>query len=395
MASPSSSFARPAWLLLLGAGLTLPACGGSDPATTSSGAGGGESSGASSVESAGDAGATATTSGSTGSGLGAPPTAPDIAADTDPLTGDVSMLDESVREKILEARGVVELDTGDPLRWRDLGHVYAANVIPSLAVQCYERAIELDGQDARIWYQMALAQHAAGNVSDAMAAAESAIELDGNQSPYHWRRGFWLFDEGLVSEAEAAFQRARQIDATDAAAVVGLARVQLENDQLDEAIEGLSSILASSSDMPFAPYVRRTLATAYRRNGQEERAGALESLGTEGEPMWFDPASIEIARYSAQTIFHLAAEAVFLANSKQFDQAIEKMRLVVADDPTETARRNQLARFMDLAGRSQEAITEYRESLRQSPEDREGAGYTSCEHYRIQNCFAHAHTIHG
>lgn len=294
-----------------------------------------------------------------------------IDPQADPLTGDVSKLDEPVAELILKARSVVDLDPSDAARWRDLGHTYQANRIPSLAIASYSKALDYAPDNARTWYQMALAQDMSGNTDAAMTAIDAALDRDDTVCAHHWRRASWLFDLGQIDEAAKGFEAALAIDPEDAAAVAGMARVQMERDDLEPAIESLSRVLAASAQMPFANYVRRLLATAYRRSGEDERAGALEALGTDGPPIWYDPAEIEVGRFAAQTIFHRAALAADLANRKEYEQAIVEMRAVVEDNPDEAARRNQLARFLDLAGRRDEAVAEYRESLRRSPSDRE------------------------
>ena len=289
----------------------------------------------------------------------------------DPLTVDISQLDAPVVAKIEESRAAVAVDPSNPLRWVYLAHTFAANHIPSPAIAAYERALELDAENAKIWYQLALAQHEGAQTLEALDSIEAALARDTSVPAYHWRRANWLFDEGRIEEARRGYETALRLDPNDAAAVAGMARVRLDRDQPERTIEDLKRVLRAAGDAPYTNYIRRLLATAYRRVDQEEKAGALEVLGTEGPPVWNDPAQLEVSRFQVQGVYHLAARAAYLANEGRFDEAAEQMREFLRHKPDETAPRNQLARFLDFAGRRDEAAAEYRRTLEISPNDRE------------------------
>ncbi|MFT5289797.1 MAG: tetratricopeptide (TPR) repeat protein [Planctomycetota bacterium] len=289
----------------------------------------------------------------------------------DPMESDVSEIDEAVARKIQRARSQVLKTPENPNAWRALGHTYQANLIPTLAIAAYGEAIQLDPDFATTYYHQALAQHSAGETTAALQSADAAIERDDQVPAFHWRRGNWLFDMGRIDDAKAGYERALVLKPMNAAAIVGLARVQLDADELDKAIAALSQILSESATMPFSDYVRRLLATAYTRNGEPDRAGALEAMGTDAQPFWYDPARFETANFEVKTIYHRAAKAVEFANSGEYDLAVDEMRVVVDSSPEETATRNQLAFFLAMANRPEESMAEYRTVLDQSPSNRE------------------------
>ncbi len=114
-----------------------------------------------------------------------------------------------------------------------------------------------------------------GQQPKAISLLESAIAHVGGVNDEHagwylWRKGTLHFDSGNLAEAERSFRLALDTDPDDEAALVGLAKVQFAQHELDQSQTTLEKAAASE-----APPVLALLGDLYAVRGDVKHAEAL------------------------------------------------------------------------------------------------------------------------
>ena len=186
-----------------------------------------------------------------------------------PRPSDLDALDPMVAARIEETWEACRANPGSADRWLDLGMIYHAHEMTSLAVEAYARAAELDGGNSRIWYLLALSEDELGDPEAAIHHLERVSGLDPTYAPALWRRGNWLLDLGRTAEAEAAFRLATEADSLDVAGWIGLARIELQGGDPGKSIEILFKVLATD---PANGVAGQLLGSAFRAAGDQAAA---------------------------------------------------------------------------------------------------------------------------
>src|SRR5262245_52378494 len=197
----------------------------------------------------------------TACGSGAAPEFPRLAS--------TEGVDPLVLERIQTALAACE--RGEAGALLELSKVYDANGLNELALAGYELCIARDaarsaGERARLEFLRAQALDALGRPKEALAAYDAALALGDEYAPTHWRRALLLLDDGRIPEAHAAFDRALELEPLSIPANLGLARVQLLEDDPRGAAARLEKLAERSPDERF---VHGLLARALRAMGDE------------------------------------------------------------------------------------------------------------------------------
>ncbi|MCP3916586.1 MAG: tetratricopeptide repeat protein [bacterium] len=174
------------------------------------------------------------------------------------------------RALALELARFIDRVRGDPKSaeaWGDLGVLYEIHDVLDEAVVCYERAQALDGEDFRWPFFLGTAKQI-GRQRDALAHFERALELNADYAPLACYLGTTALLLDDVVRARSAFAHALQLDSELVAAYLGLAKVDLAENRLEDAIERLEAALALG---PRTAEVHGLLAQAYRRVGDDEK----------------------------------------------------------------------------------------------------------------------------
>src|SRR5437867_3528689 len=160
-------------------------------------------------------------------------------------------------------------DPRDPQQWGRFGMVCEANGLVAAARDAYSTATSLGGADAKWWYRLAFVEARTGRIDEAIQDVRRAIEINPGYAPAHSRLGLWLLDRNDIDGAEGEFTRAGELDPHNIAPVVGLARVYLQREEPQRAVEVLERALASN---PGDRYAMQLLGFAYGRLGRLEEA---------------------------------------------------------------------------------------------------------------------------
>ncbi len=248
-----------------------------------------------------------------------------------PMPASLEGIDPDVARAIRKASEEVRDLPEDVPNWKRLGLVYSANEMYDLAVPCFEQLTLLDPAEPRGWYHLGLMRTRIGDAEGSIAALEEAGVLSPGYAPAFWQRGFRLLDAGRLNEAETAFRQAARVEPSALAPVAGLSRVLISRGDLDGAVKMLESLLALN---PRLPYFHHLLGTAYRQQGESEKAERELTMGAASVPLWPDPWSQERLQYRVG--FHAQLdEATRAMNDGRVDLAIpamERLRGLRPDD---------------------------------------------------------------
>ncbi len=238
-----------------------------------------------------------------------------------PVPASLEGFDPDVARAIQKASEEVRRLPEDIPNWKRLGLVYSANEMYDLAAPCFEQLTLLDPADPRGWYHLGLMRTRIGDAEGSIAALEEAGVLSPGYAPAFWQRGFRLLDAGRLNEAETAFGQAARVDPAGLAPVAGLSRVLISRGDLDAAVEMLEGLLARN---PRLPYFHHLLGTAYRQQGEAEKAERELTMGAASVPLWPDPWAQERLQYRVG--FHAQLdEATRAMNDGRVDLAIPAM----------------------------------------------------------------------
>jgi len=239
-----------------------------------------------------------------------------------------------------------------------------ANGIVAAARDAYTVAASLDSSDAKWRYRLALVEARSGRSDDAIRDLRQAIALDPAYAPAHRRLGLWLLDRNDTDGAERAFARAAELDQSNVSASVGLARVRLQRQQNQEAVDVLERALATHAG---DRYALQLLGTAYRRLGRVDEAEYALAVGMTGEPAWPDPWTDEMLQYRRGFAVRLK-DATQYFSSGQLAPAITLLEQLRQEKPDDIALLNHLGEVYVAAGRPAEGVRLLEQVVARDPE---------------------------
>jgi superkiller protein 3 len=252
----------------------------------------------------------------------------------------------------------------DPQRWGRFGMVCEANGLVTAARDAYATATSLGGADAKWWYRWAFVEARTGRLDEAIQNIQRAIEINPAYAPAHWRLGLWLLDRNDTGEAEREFTKAGDLDSRDLSSAVGLARVHLQRDEPQRAVDVLERALAKT---PGDRYAMQLLGTAYGRLGRVDEARYALAVGITGEPSWPDPWTDEMLQFRRGFAVRLKdATQYFVAG--QMAQAIALLQQLRQEKPDDIALLNHLGEVYVAAGRYGEGVAMLEQVVARDPQ---------------------------
>jgi len=193
-----------------------------------------------------------------------------------------------------------------------------------------------------------------GDVPGALAAAEKALEIDPNLTDAKLRVAEILVDVGYRDGDEEKIQRGQQMveavlaaGTPSASALMVMAKIDLAQQKVDEAIEGLRAAIELEPGNPQAHFVLGT-ALSVKGEGPAARTELARALE-------IDPGMLEARRVLARVHASLG----------EHEYAIEEGRRYLAAKPDATQTRILLAQSLVILGRMEAALSE----LNAIPED--------------------------
>ena len=264
--------------------------------------------------------------------------------------------DPDVARAITSATNAVLEDRSNRPRWVKLAMVYQANYMLAEAAQCYEQAISMNAQDVQSWYYLAIVRSYGGNLDGAVEAMGRSIAISGSYGPAHRRLGEWLIDFDELEEARREFERAIELDANDPHAKIGLARLALQANRLDEA----GDILQHVTDAPNGQIALafQLLGAVYQRMGQTERAQRLvqhsRTITSKDHDSWLNTVNQHRAGQEAKLDY-----AKQLVLQQRFDEAIGFLHSFDRYYPDDAVIPNNLGVIYRAQGRLEESTKEF------------------------------------
>lgn len=280
----------------------------------------------------------------------------------------------SGQQKVMESHLRERYDAAlrNPTSIADVGSLciaYHADMFFDLAESCYDEASALAPGDWRWTYYRAVIQSERGGGEALVANLRRVVERAPRFGPAWLRLGEAEFKAGRYSEAATAWQTARNLPPPDegtlsprhltevplaAYASLGLARISLENGDVDAARQALEKL---SADAPQFGSPLRLLAESYRRQGRQEDADRFVYRAGRVPPYspYADPVIDDLARESRNSTFllRLASEANLSVNA-EWSEFLTRRALEFDENNPEVILK--LGRILRTVERNDEAL---------------------------------------
>ncbi len=290
-------------------------------------------------------------------------------AGEDPYLSDIERIDESLRDPL---RAAVEKARSRPelgSNWGELGALCAAHGLHARASQAFERAAGLDSTHPRWPYLAALSWMELGDPAQAEASLLEALSRGEDYAPMHWRLGLTWLEQGRLEEAHGAFDRAIAADPEDPTGWSGRARVRLQMDRTDEALDDLRRSL---SLRPGDRYVIGLLGVAYRQAQRPLDAAEPLRIGQGARPSFRDPWKEELEAVRIELAAWSQMRAAQLTEAGRPEESIEILEAVRSERPADVTLLNALGTAYSRARRYDEALTTVDAVLELEPANRQG-----------------------
>jgi tetratricopeptide (TPR) repeat protein len=292
---------------------------------------------------------------------------------------EISGLDPQVQEQLRDAHAAL-LETGGAGtasgdQYGRMGMLFSAYGLSEAAEVSYLNARLLSPGEFRWVYYLALLYEETTQPERAIDSLERALELNPDYVAGLARLGDLLVGQDRSDEARQLFARALTLDDRCAQCLVGLGRIELQEQQFQRAAEHLERALAIA---PWASTTRYPLALAYRGLGEDAKAEAQlqaradVALNT-GIGQRIDKVGVPDALLEELRAVGIAGNVAFeargamAAREGRWTEALEEFNKMVAADPTNAVSRNVLATALLATGNRDEARTHYQEAVRLDP----------------------------
>ncbi|MCA1779059.1 MAG: tetratricopeptide repeat protein, partial [Xanthomonadaceae bacterium] len=154
--------------------------------------------------------------------------------------------------------------------WGELGQWFDVYRFPDSAMHGYRQAARLDADEPRWSYYLGLQAVDAGDLDLAVAAFETAARRAPASIAAPMQLAELKLKRGQAREAEAHYRRVLGLAPNSLAAALGLARLHLQNQAPDSALQLLQPHLEGEARVPAE--LRYVAAQAYRLRGDAELA---------------------------------------------------------------------------------------------------------------------------
>jgi len=228
-----------------------------------------------------------------------------------------------------------------------LARLHVAQGNTEKADELIEEATQVDSSDPVPYLTLSGHLGRKGDVEGALAAAEKALEIDPNLNDAKLRVAEILVDVGYRDGDQEKVQRGEQMveevltaGTPSASALMVMAKIDLAQQKVDKAIEGLRAALELEPNSPQAHFVLGT-ALSVKGEGPAARSELARALE-------IDPGMLEARRILARVHSSLG----------EHEYAIEEARRYLAEKPGSIQTRILLAQSLVILRRLDEALSE-------------------------------------
>lgn len=255
---------------------------------------------------------------------------------------------------------------GDPALQDALGEAYETLKQPAKAVGAYKKAAQLAPKNANAQLRLALALLMTNRSDEALGALRTATKLDPNLAPAYGRLGALLLDRGRYKDAQEALSRYVSLSPEDFSGWYNLGVARDYSEQFDRALEAYAQ---AEKLNPNDPAVKNNIGRIeFKRKHYDEAIAKTEAAIALDSRYLYARHNLALA---------LSAKGDRAAASGQWTRLIAMARdqfIGVKD----LARRRDIAALVSSARAAlaenalaqekyEEAATQYRELLKQNP----------------------------
>jgi superkiller protein 3 len=246
-----------------------------------------------------------------------------------------------------------------------LGALYGAHRMYAGAELAFGNARVLDPQGFRWAYYAAHLALEQGEAERALGHLAEAAQIDPEYPTLPLRRGEALLSLNRLAEARVDYEQVAETPQLRAAALYGLAQIDLLERDWAGAVANYRKVLDLQPQADAAQY---PLGQALIRLGRRDEAG--EHLARRGviKPKYVDPLVDELRALQAGAGFHFE-EALAAVKRRDYAAAATAFAAGLAEDPANARARTSYARALWLSGRREEAEAELRRAVADGPEE--------------------------
>jgi predicted Zn-dependent protease len=270
------------------------------------------------------------------------------------------------RDRIAAMLGASATAPGDlAAAYGRLGALYAAHRLYAGAEPALGNARALDPAGfAWAWYTAHIALEQ-GEAGQALTALGAAARIDPDYPVLPLRRGEALLGLNRLDEARAAYTQAAARDGLRAAALFGLAQIDLLQRDWAASAAGFEEVLRLQ---PNATAARYPLSQALVRLGRRDEA--REQLARRGpvKPTWADPLVDELRSLQAGARYRFE-RAIAAVSRRDYETAVEEFAAGLAEQPENPRARTSHARALWIVGREADAEAELRHAIADGPDE--------------------------
>lgn len=279
----------------------------------------------------------------------------------------LTAMDANVREQLERARSDLEETTRRPgatpeqraLAYGRMGQMLQTYDLLEASESCYRNALRLAPRDYRWSHYLALGYRARGDMDRAGAQYAHVLTLRPNDLAAVLGLARIELEQGRTEEAAIHFHRALKLDSASAAAMAGLGEIAAAGRDYGKAVERYEEALRRQ---PQASSLHYRLAMAYRQLGQVDKARLHLGKQGDGAVNYPDPLLEELVRMKTGR-WQQREQANRLLETGQHEEAVRLFRQMVAQDPTDALALVDLGTALAQMGRVEEAVQQFEAAL--------------------------------
>lgn len=253
------------------------------------------------------------------------PEVPPLSRRSESLRKKINRADAQVRKKLAD----IGANENFGRAVGHMGRLYQANQFYDQALSCYRLSLEYDKQSAMWFYLSASIHQQRGETASMIGFLEQTLRLSSDYSPAVLKLADTYFKVGEMRKAKVYYERRLALTPGDPYALLGLARIALDEDQWGDAEAQLQKAISSDSQFGDA---HRLMAQVHEHHGHiEEMKKSLDRAAncTRFRPApdpWID--DLENLCYDPEQLLVLGSMAlasldIETAVKKHFARALE------------------------------------------------------------------------